>query len=131
MENSGDKSVTENGFEFGSNLSNSKDSCSSPAPLGWPIKKAQIMNKSNDVSEDKSKSKINFDCESKIKKLGTTISGKLYLFNFFFINFNLIRWENFEFCHFFVCSTLCLFVNNLNLKYDGIIIDTYKINVLE
>lgn len=89
MENSGEKSVKKDGFEFeslesritSSNSSNSvtflKESCSSPAPLGWPIRKAQLMSKCSDVSEDKLKTQ--FDGESKIKKLGTKVSGIIYL----------------------------------------------------
>ncbi|KAI3799888.1 hypothetical protein L1987_35193 [Smallanthus sonchifolius] len=86
MENSGDTSEKTDGFEFDSfdsrtrslNSSNSatssKESCSSPAPLGWPIRKAQLMSKSGDVSEDKLKTISWFDGELKTKKTGAKVS---------------------------------------------------------
>ncbi|KAK9061131.1 hypothetical protein SSX86_018311 [Deinandra increscens subsp. villosa] len=79
MENSG-------GFEFdsfdsgttSSNSSNSatssKESCSSSAPLSWPIRKAQMISKCDDVSAEKLKTSTCFDGEFKTKKRGTQVS---------------------------------------------------------
>ncbi|XP_071734493.1 rop guanine nucleotide exchange factor 7-like [Rutidosis leptorrhynchoides] len=86
MENSGDKIVKKDGFEFesfesritSSNSSNSvtllNESCSSPTHLGWPIRKAQLISKCSDVSVDNLTSKAQLDKESKIKKLGKEVS---------------------------------------------------------
>ncbi|KAI3721257.1 hypothetical protein L2E82_32263 [Cichorium intybus] len=82
MENSGDSSLKKDGFDSfdsvatSSNSSNSVASsiecCSSPAPLGWPIRQAQVTSKC-DVSKEKLKTKTHFDGESKTKKIGTTV----------------------------------------------------------
>ncbi|KAK1409416.1 hypothetical protein QVD17_35942 [Tagetes erecta] len=74
MENLIDGNVKSDGFEFESfdsrtRSSNSSNSCSSSVPLGWPIRKAQLMNKCDDdddvvVVEDKLKT----------KKIGTKVS---------------------------------------------------------
>ncbi|MFS7928819.1 putative PRONE domain, Rop guanine nucleotide exchange factor [Helianthus anomalus] len=82
MENSGDQSVKTDGFEFesfdsrtrSSNSTSSKESCSSPASLGWPIKQAQMMSNCGDVFEDKLKSNTCFDGEFKSKKTGAKVS---------------------------------------------------------
>ncbi|GJZ08343.1 Rop guanine nucleotide exchange factor 5 [Tanacetum coccineum] len=58
MENSGDKSVKDDGFSFESRItsstSNSSNSVTSSSPLGWPIRKAQVISK---CSEEKVKAK--------------------------------------------------------------------------
>lgn len=85
MEISGDRSVKKDGFEFessesraSSNSSNSatssKECCSSPAPLGWPIRKAQLTSNCSDVSEDKSETKTHVDSQSKAKKMIAKVS---------------------------------------------------------
>ncbi|KAI3757893.1 hypothetical protein L6452_05437 [Arctium lappa] len=81
MENSSDKSMKNDGFDsFDSTTSSSnsdtfsKECCSSPTPLGWPIRKAQLMAKCGDVSEDEVKIKPQLDDDSKLKKMGSRIS---------------------------------------------------------
>ncbi|KVI06995.1 Plant specific Rop nucleotide exchanger, PRONE [Cynara cardunculus var. scolymus] len=81
MENSSDKSMKNDGFDsFDSTTSSSnsdtssKECCSSPTPLGWPIRKAQLMEKCGDVSEDKVKINPQLDDDSKLKKMGSRIS---------------------------------------------------------
>ncbi|KVI09881.1 Plant specific Rop nucleotide exchanger, PRONE [Cynara cardunculus var. scolymus] len=84
MENSGDSSPKYDGFDSfesrttSSNSSNSvtssKECCSSPTPLGWPIRKAQVMSKCCNASDDKLKTKTHFDGESKTKKMATKVS---------------------------------------------------------
>ncbi|XP_023763769.1 rop guanine nucleotide exchange factor 5 [Lactuca sativa] len=54
-------------------VTSSKESCSSPAPLGWPIRQAQVISKC-DVFKDKLKTKTHFEGESKTKKMSTTVS---------------------------------------------------------
>ena len=41
-------------------VTSSKESCSSPAPLGWPIRQAQVISKC-DVFKDKLKTKTHFE----------------------------------------------------------------------
>ncbi|KAI3508528.1 hypothetical protein L1887_23536 [Cichorium endivia] len=81
MENSSGKSMKNDGFDSfesstrSSNSSNSdsssKESCSSPPPLGWPIRKAQLTSKCGDVSEDEVKIKPHLDDDSKLTKVGS------------------------------------------------------------
>ncbi|KAJ9545655.1 hypothetical protein OSB04_025362 [Centaurea solstitialis] len=82
MENSGDKSRKNDGFDsFDSTTSSSnsdnssKECCSSPTPLGWPIRKAKLMGKCGDVDEDEVKiNNPQLDLDSKLKKIGSRIS---------------------------------------------------------
>ncbi|KAL8247742.1 hypothetical protein R6Q59_008958 [Mikania micrantha] len=86
MENSGDGSVKTDGFTFdsfdsrtrSSNSSNSstscKESCSSPAPLGWPIRKALMISRCDDVSKDKLKTNTCSDGEFRTNKKDTQVS---------------------------------------------------------
>ncbi|KAJ9541784.1 hypothetical protein OSB04_028290 [Centaurea solstitialis] len=78
MENSGDSSLKTDGFDSSesstissNSVTSSKESCSSPAPLGWPIRNAQVMSK---CSDHKLKTKPHLDDESKIKKMGSRVS---------------------------------------------------------
>nr|XP_043632333.1 rop guanine nucleotide exchange factor 7-like [Erigeron canadensis] len=77
MENSDDKSAKKDEFEFGSfesritssnSVTFSKECYSSPSPLGWPIRKAQVMSKCVGVPQDKMKG------ESKVKEMNTKVS---------------------------------------------------------
>ncbi|KAL4576321.1 hypothetical protein LXL04_012413 [Taraxacum kok-saghyz] len=88
MENSVDSSVKKDEFDSfdsittslssSNSVASSKESCSSDSPLGWPIRKAQVTSEC-DVSQEKSKSKTHFDSESKIKKMGATVSAEMEL----------------------------------------------------
>ncbi|KAD7480191.1 hypothetical protein E3N88_03327 [Mikania micrantha] len=91
MENSGDGSVKTDGFTFdsfdsrtrSSNSSNSstscKESCSSPAPLGWPIRKALMISRCDDVSKDKLKTNTCSDGEFRTNKKDTQVSVEMEL----------------------------------------------------
>lgn len=86
MENSGEKSVKDDGFEFGSLESrtkrNSSNSVTGFSPLGWPVRKAQVISKCSDASGEKLKAKSQFDGESKTKKFGAKVSGMFYFLVF-------------------------------------------------
>ncbi|XP_023734151.1 rop guanine nucleotide exchange factor 7 [Lactuca sativa] len=79
MENSSDKSRRNDVFDSfdsstrSSNSSNSdsssKECCSSPPPLGWPIRKTQLIGKCGDVSEDEAKLKRQLEDDTKLTKL--------------------------------------------------------------
>lgn len=85
MENSSDKSRRNDVFDSfdsstrSSNSSNSdsssKECCSSPPPLGWPIRKTQLIGKCGDVSEDEAKLKRQLEDDTKLTKLDSRFEG--------------------------------------------------------